>query len=669
MRSKEKLLSTALAIAMSFSGAAVLTGCSQKAEDEKKEATAVAAPLDPKSIRPQDDFYGYINAADLMNMDINTKYGMAGSFLECYLGVDESTKAIINRIKDDNSEYAPGSNEQLIHDYYHQVKNYDPKKSAANEEVADLVSRIRATKTVDEFLEVVSYIDYNYNVNPFLSWILGDNFRRVNEYSFQFSGMMSILGMDFKQIAMKENGKISIDEMVEEALLNYNYSPDDAKKLADEFTYLAIDIANASKDLKAEMKSMGEFTDKQLKEELGFDCDKFLSYYGIQNPYGCYVAESEVQFRFIVGKMMDPKNLSAFQTWEIVSLLQQTSDFLVYDESVDGKKPIFNSNREYTDDFSRDMVNNVFSSLVAELYLQECYSDEKDAKIRALCEDIRESYREVIGKAEWLTKEARESLLKKLESIEFITGGPEPHQVDPKDADLIGKDVWETQKNLSRKKWQGVAEQIKSARPRTGSSMLATDVNACFWLDNVVRITAGISQDPFFDENADYYQNLGGLGFVIAHEIGHAFDSDGIFWDEKGNYDPEWISKEDIDLLNEHAKECIAYYSGFTIMEVYHVDGNLTLPENYADMGAMECVSNIVKTEEQAKVLFTQYTKVWSQIGSDIQAIEYLNQDVHSPAKVRVNAILGTCDLFYETYDVKEGDGMYVAPEKRVSRW
>ena len=199
--------------------------------------------------------------------------------------------------------------------------------------------------------------------------------------------------------------------------------------------------------------------------------------------------------------------------------------------------------------------------------------------------------------------------------------------------------------------------------------MLATDVNACFWLDNVVRITAGISQDPFFDENADYYQNLGGLGFVIAHEIGHAFDSDGIFWDEKGNYDPEWISKEDIDLLNEHAKECIAYYSGFTIMEVYHVDGNLTLPENYADMGAMECVSNIVKTEEQAKVLFTQYTKVWSQIGSDIQAIEYLNQDVHSPAKVRVNAILGTCDLFSETYDVKEGDGMYVAPEKRVSRW
>ena len=156
---------------------------------------------------------------------------------------------------------------------------------------------------------------------------------------------------------------------------------------------------------------------------------------------------------------------------------------------------------------------------------------------------------------------------------------------------------------------------------------------------------------------------------VIAHEVGHAFDSNCIKWDDKGEYNPEWMNEKDREALKERADMCIDYYSGFTIMDVYHVDGELTLGENYADLGALECITNIPENKEEFVDLFEGFGEIWRGISSDVEGIYNLHHDEHSPGIVRVNATLSSCDKFYETYDVREGDGMYVAPEKRVERW
>ena len=671
MKCNEKVISALLAIALSSSMVMpmALAGC-KKVESEGTSEVKTVAKIDPEKIRPQDDFFGYVNAASLMASEINAKYSMAGSFFDCYMLIDGQLRSIVDSIVNGDSDtYLPGSNEQMINDYYYQSKNYDAKTSRANAEVRDLVARIDETKSMEELLELNAYIDDHYGVNPYLKWSVSDNFFRVNEYSFTFEGVESIFGMSFKDIADSEYGRAGIDSMVTECLLNYGYSEDEAKERADEFTYLAIDIANCSKDLKMEVRSIQELSDKDV-EALGFDANKYVSFYGITNPYGKWLLYAKPQFELICEKLSDPNNLRAFQTWQIVGTVAGLSGYLYFGEDGEVKgEPIFSSNAEVNDDILFSMISNLFGSQLGELYLEYFYSEEKDQKVRELCEDIRSSYREVINNADWLTEDARKALLRKLENLEFITGGLEAHEIDPEDAKIFGSDSWETYKNLNEYKWKKSAELVTHECPRTGSSMNPQEVNACFWVDNVVRITAGISNAPFFDMDADYYTNLGGLGMVIAHEVGHAFDSDCIYWDENGNYDPTWISKEDIDLLNEHAQACINYYNDFTIMDVYHVDGELTLPENYADMGAMECITNLTKTKEDAEKLFVSYATIWSELSSDISAIELLKTDVHSPAIVRVNAILSTCEKFYETYDVKEGDGMYVEPEKRVSRW
>ena len=157
---------------------------------------------------------------------------------------------------------------------------------------------------------------------------------------------------------------------------------------------------------------------------------------------------------------------------------------------------------------------------------------------------------------------------------------------------------------------------------------------------------------------------------IIAHEMGHAFDSNCILFNSKGEYDPSWISDTDMQTLLERNEKAVSYFEdNFTVFGVYHVDGEKTLGENYADLGAVECIVSLTKSNDDRIKLFESYATIWCEMCTDDYIIDTIAYDSHSPAYIRVNAVLGTVDAFYETYDVKEGDGMYIAPEDRISRW
>lgn len=162
-----------------------------------------------------------------------------------------------------------------------------------------------------------------------------------------------------------------------------------------------------------------------------------------------------------------------------------------------------------------------------------------------------------------------------------------------------------------------------------------------------------------------YAENLGSLGMIVAHELSHGFDSQCILFDENGNYNPDWISKDDYHTFLERSGAVEEYYNTFTVMEVYPVDGKLTLGENYADLGAMEVLVTLIDKKEDYKKLFESYARLWCELCVDRTAVEMLELDNHSPASARVNAVLAVCEEFYETYGVKEGDGMYREEKRR----
>jgi putative endopeptidase len=161
---------------------------------------------------------------------------------------------------------------------------------------------------------------------------------------------------------------------------------------------------------------------------------------------------------------------------------------------------------------------------------------------------------------------------------------------------------------------------------------------------------------------------LGGIGFVIGHEISHAFDSTGSYFDEIGNYNDWWTEtdRENYDKLEQAISD---YYSKYQILGL-NVNGELTVGEDIADLGSMTCVASILAGDDEAlKEAFTQAAYVWAFKATDSYKLNLLNTDTHAPSSIRANAALSSCDDFYRVFNIKKGDGMYVAPKDRVGIW
>lgn len=202
--------------------------------------------------------------------------------------------------------------------------------------------------------------------------------------------------------------------------------------------------------------------------------------------------------------------------------------------------------------------------------------------------------------------------------------------------------------------------------------MMPQTINAAYNpLYNDINFPLAIMLLPvMYDETKPYEANLGAIGYVIGHEISHAFDSSGSQYDEKGNV-RNWWTDEDKSAFLALCQDAVDYYDGQEAAPGIAVNGILTLGENIADLGAMSVVLDIAsKTEDfDYKAMFEAFAEVWRVVSTREYALDQTMTDVHAPASVRVNRVLQAFYQFYEVYGITEGDGMWVAPENRVSIW
>ena len=328
-----------------------------------------------------------------------------------------------------------------------------------------------------------------------------------------------------------------------------------------------------------------------------------------------------------------------------------------------------------------DAVMNDMTDYVSQLYMETYGNDDTVADVRAMCEEIRDVFRARIEALDWMSDATKEMALRKLEAMDFYIGGPDASNaasaldeaaiLAPEDGGSYFANAMAIRKaklaadvqrgsmpvNVEQYVWQGIGGTIAD------NWVYAPDVNA------VILPMAGL-QAPVYDPIASEEENLATLGITIAHEITHAFDNDGANYDEIGSLS-NWWTEADRAQFDALCEEVVAYYDGWECAPGIATDGGLTLIENIADLGAMNCLMDIAATqpdfdyeaffEEMARMFVDTDSREW---------LAYLTvTDSHSFGGVRVNRLLSSCDAFYDTYDVQPGDGMYVAPEDRVGIW
>ncbi|MGN0182351.1 MAG: M13-type metalloendopeptidase [Candidatus Ornithomonoglobus sp.] len=327
---------------------------------------------------------------------------------------------------------------------------------------------------------------------------------------------------------------------------------------------------------------------------------------------------------------------------------------------------------ELLTDQNLQLIGSLLPNDIGLLYCKYYYSDETSEVVGNMMDDIWDAYIARFEKNEWMSEETKANAIKKIENMIAVIGYPDnynfPEIISVEDGGTFFKNSLNIAKDelATNIRFCGEDEFI-----RTMMLMAPDTVNACYIpIFNIMNIPAGMLGWPVYDENASYEANLGSIGAVIAHEIGHAFDAEGAKYDENGCLN-NWWTEEDAEAFETKKQEFVDYYSNFEVMDGVVQDSALTITENMADVAGIQCVFDVIgDNKEGQKEALEAFAKMWARIGSaSIITDDYYLQDVHSSNQVRVNACVTTLDCFYDLYDVKEGDPMYVAPEDRLRLW
>ena len=316
------------------------------------------------------------------------------------------------------------------------------------------------------------------------------------------------------------------------------------------------------------------------------------------------------------------------------------------------------------------VASGCFSEPAGIYYGREYFGEEAKKDVVELVRKIISTYIKRMNENSFLSKATREKAILKLKTITIKMGYPDDVRelyrrlkVDEKAS------YFENIQNINRERISDELQKFLKPVDRSEWYMPGHMVNACYDPSrNDITFPAAILQKPFYSLKQSLSENLGGIGAVIGHEISHAFDNNGAHFDENGNL-ADWWTKEDFEAFDRLTKDMISQWDGIE----YHggkVNGELVVSENIADNGGMAVTVDIMhQCTGDFEKYFINWAKVWCQKAREEYIQLLLVNDVHSPAELRANIQVRNFPEWYEAFGVKEGDEMYIAPEKRIIIW
>jgi putative endopeptidase len=331
------------------------------------------------------------------------------------------------------------------------------------------------------------------------------------------------------------------------------------------------------------------------------------------------------------------------------------------------------------------MVEGSLGEAVGEVYVSRYFPPSHKEKMDRLVGYLIEAYRESITSLDWMGEETKVKALAKLDAFTPKIGYPVKWKdysklaIDPKD--LVGNSRRSSELETLRE-----LEKIGKPLDRDEWFMTPQTVNAYYNPGmNEIVFPAAILQPPFFDPEAEDAANFGGIGAVIGHEIGHGFDDQGSKYDGAGRLE-SWWTEQDREEFEKRTGALIAQYEALTpaqLSEEHKVNGALTIGENIGDLGGLSIAlkayafalggslddAPVIDGLTGAERVFFSWAQVWQTKMHDELMVTRLATDPHAPAEFRCNQIAANVDLFAETFGVKEGDALYLAPEDRVRIW
>jgi predicted metalloendopeptidase len=329
------------------------------------------------------------------------------------------------------------------------------------------------------------------------------------------------------------------------------------------------------------------------------------------------------------------------------------------------------------------LVENSIGESLGKLYVAQYFPPEAKARIDQLVQNLLTAYKADIDTLDWMSpqtkQKAKEKLAKFTTKIAYPSKWRDYSALQIARDDLAGNVIraqsFEYNRNLNK---------LGKPIDRDEWGMTPQTINAYYNPEmNEIVFPAAILQPPFFNPKADDAVNYGGIGGVIGHEISHGFDDQGSQYDGDGNLlsAPGWFTQEDLDKFKAKTHALVEQYAAYEPVPGYHVNGELTLGENIGDNSGLAIAYKAYKLSLGSKEapmidgmsgdqrFYAGWAQVWRGKTRTNALIVRIKTDPHSPDEIRGTVPEMNQASFYDAFGVKEGDKMYLRPDKRVSLW
>ncbi len=625
----------------------------------------------------RDDFYATVNKEWLDSSVIPAGYTSAGTIYEMTVRANEQVAEIIAEIV--ASDPAPGSREEKIKNLYENVINWEARDAAGIEPIRPWLEAIDQAGSLAELMELHCAISREAAVSILMGFGLTtdledstknrvtfatlypslgnrasyDDAATAAAYRQYLETLLTLGGRTAEQASAEAAAYIEMEKGLADAMMSrQDYG--DADQIYNLYTMEELEALFPQVDLQAVLDATG----------FALDGEVLVEDPGLLEASAAYFDDSHLEL------LKTTMRLGVLSGFGGVLSRAFTEAAYTYQEAIYGV-----SGRLSDEDLASQQVQAYLSDYLGQLYVERHFSAEAKADVEAMIEEFRTIYAERIRALDWMSDATKARAIEKLEAMAVNVGYPDTWD-DTMDAAEIrsveqGGSYFENVLSMSRAaRDAAVASQFEPVN-KDAWQLAAYTVNAYYDATaNSINFPAAILQAPLYDVNADDTENLGGIGYVIAHEITHAFDNNGAKFDAEGNVS-DWWTAEDYAAFQALCDRVVAFYDGVEAMPGIVCDGELTLSENVADLGALACITEAEgrETAPDYATLYETAARTWRGSTSREMAAYLVAMDVHAPDRLRGNRALQSCDEFYEAFAIQPGDGMYLPPEERVQIW
>ncbi|NNC83754.1 MAG: M13 family metallopeptidase [Flavobacteriales bacterium] len=675
-----------------------LISCAQDNQNTEMTNTDTAVPgvvleyMDT-TIRPQDDFYRFVNGKWLETAEIPDDRTRWGSFDELRKMTDDDALAILKKASD-SGDYAEGTDQWKAIQVFRSVLDSNSRNAAGVDPITPYLDKIDAVQSMEDLNALMAEMEPYGGIGFLGTYVYTDLKNSKMNTAYLGAGPLGLPEREY-YVGDDEDSKEKREKYVKHVsrMLQFlGHSPEEADDRAARVLAFETRMAEprlTKEDRRNPYNTYNPMAISQLEEIVpSVDWQMYLKTIGAGELDTIVVTQPEyfkaLQAIFNEGEIEEWKN---YMRW---TMIDGTASFLTtdieranwefYSQELRGAKE-----QRPAEERALSTLNRTVGEALGKLYVDEKFPPEAKAKAEKMVSNVLEAYKVRIRNLDWMEPETQDKAIAKIDKLQIKIGYPDKWK-DYSDLKIEAVDNGGTLfgNMLNVTKWNFDERMAKLGKEvdKTEWFMPPQTVNAYYNPTfNEIVFPAAILQPPFYNYQADMAVNYGGIGAVIGHEVSHGFDDQGAKFDADGNL-TNWWTEDDETRFKELGKNLIAQYDSVEALPGINLNGEYTLGENIGDLGGVFSAYDGLQmhlaeegdpgeidgfTQEQR--FFISWATIWRQLIREEALKNRIKTDPHSPGEYRGYMPIMNMKAFQEAFDIKEGDEMFLDDEQRVQIW